>query len=308
MRRELRQYFIHHRAERRGTVALLFICVVVVGLSIVLPRLYAPEPPDPSTVVALEQAITKARGSASLSLTSQNAEKDPPKLSTFNPNTLSDSGYAAMGFTEKEISMLRKYMAAGGHFKVKDDFGRLFFMDEARMDSVRPFLDLPDQLPQKSTARTGSNARQLNWSDTARYDYYSYNPIVADLNNSDTNELKKLPGIGSWYAKKIIAYREELGGYVDLGQLLELWKMTPDKVDRLADRVSIDPSVVETIPINVATTQRLSSHPYITFAAANRIVTYREENGPFESIDDLVGAGLLNEELRLKLAPYLNFQ
>lgn len=308
MRRELRQYFIHHRAERRGTIALLLICMLVVGVSLVLPRLYAPEPPDPATIAALEQAVLQTRGAPARTGAAEAADKDPPRLSLFDPNTLSDSGYAALGFSEKEISMLRKYMGAGGHFKIKDDFGRLFFMDEARMDSVRPYIDLPEVLPQKRVPQAPPASKRTAWSDTARYDYYSYSPILADLNTSDTNELKKLPGIGSWYARKIIEYREELGGYIDLGQLLELWKMTPDKIDRIADRVTIDGAALETIPVNVATAQRLSRHPYITFAAANRIVTHREENGPFETIDDLVRAGLLNEELRLKLAPYLNFQ
>jgi len=306
MRRELRQYFVHHRAERRGTVVLLGICITVAVGSLIMPHLYAPEPPDPAAIALFEEALEEVRRTQPTR--GATPSQDPPKLRSFDPNILSDSGYAAMGFTEKEIEMLRKYMAAGGHFKVKDDFGRLFFMDDARMDSVRPYINLPDALPRKTPARSGARESATKWSDTARYDYYSYNPILADLNTSDTNELKKLPGIGSWYARKIVEYREELGGYVAIGQLLELWKMTPDKIDRFADRVSIAPGHIHTIHVNRATTQRLSGHPYISFAEANKIVTHREENGPFESIDDMVRAGLLNEELRLKLAPYLSFQ
>lgn len=42
------------------------------------------------------------------------------------------------------------------------------------------------------------------------------------LNTADTTALKTVPGIGSYYARKIIAYGQRLGGYVSVDQLDEI--------------------------------------------------------------------------------------
>ncbi len=307
----LRSYFLHHRKERNGTIAVLCLSLLLIISAMIFPRVVKPDAPDSELMAWYEQQQsfneTSFAGKDQYSSDSLKA-----RLFKFDPNTLSDSGYRALGFSEKEIGILRKYMKAGATFREKNDFGKLYFMDQVRFDSIRPYLRLPEKagsLPKYQADKYQAAKEQTTkWSDTARVSSFKYNPIIADLNTSDTTELKKLPGIGSFYAKKIVEYREALGGYFDLAQLLELWKMTPENIDRFADRVSIDPSAVRKIEINRATTQRMSEHPYISFSLANKIVNYREEHGLFSVPKDLQDAGLLSEELRLKLAPYLQFE
>lgn len=284
---------------------MLILCVLVMAVAFVYPRMVSPDPPEPSWF-AEAAAADEERGIGG----STRNEQPARDLFHFDPNTLSDSGFFALGFSEKEVSTLRKYMAAGGHFREKSDFGRLYFVGEVRLDSLKPYLLLPEKAPQpaKKRGRKSKRKPEVKWSDTADYDLFKHNPAVAELNTADTNELLKVKGVGPFYARQITDYRDELGGYFTIAQLMEIWKMTEENVDRIAGQVRIDTSEIKKIDVNRATAQALSRHPYIYFGLANKIVIYREEKGPFKDIDHMHAAGLLNDELRIKLAAYLDFR
>ncbi|MCA1750404.1 MAG: helix-hairpin-helix domain-containing protein, partial [Flavobacteriales bacterium] len=279
--KRFRSYFIHHRAERRGTVFVLVLSLTVMAVAMVYPRLVEPSPPEMSgSVFERLTAIASSTARRGQDMGESSGKQVPPVLFNFDPNQLSDSGFSALGFSPKEIGTLRKYMAAGAEFREKDDFGRLYFMDEARFDSIRPYLLLPEKAPPKKTrysTQKFEKKERVKWSDTADYDSFRYNPIKAELNSADTNELLEVAGIGSFYARLIVEYREELGGYFTLAQLMELWKMTEENVDRIAGQVEIDTAAIRKININSATAQQLSKHPYISFGLASKIVTRREE-------------------------------
>lgn len=238
----------------------------------------------------------------------------------FNPNTLTDSGYMALGFTEKEIETLRNYQNTGAEFHIKTDFRKLYFVDEKQYRHLESFIDLPENYPKtadyskkefnKSEYSSQDHSRKrdtVKWSDTTLVENYEYKPYTCDLNLADTTELKKLPYIGPFYAREIIRYRKELGGYHSLAQLLELYKMTPETIDKFADKVTIDKTKIRKINVNIATAQELSAHPYVDFALANKIVSRREIEKSFNNLDQLCATGLVNDELCVKLAPYLIF-
>ncbi len=299
MLKRLRSYLEHHRGERNGTIVLATLFILVFLARAIL-QTYADDDMETGEIQAFFIAEDQSKGSSK----SQLAPFD------FDPNVLSDSGYMAMGFAQKNVSTLRKYQKAGGKFKVKSDFNRLYFISDSIYSILEPYILLPDSLVKDQDTTKSKAYRQyddkVKWSDTARTDVYKYNPIICDLNYADTTELKKLPGIGSFYANKIVEYRSALGGYSNLAQLLELWNMKTETVDRIADRVTIDPQAIEKLEINSATAQELASHPYISFHLASQIVLHREANGPFDTKQNKCLNGLLNDQLCLKLAPYLS--
>ncbi len=273
---------------------------------------YEPPVKEITPLLAMKQLIEEESNQKDefKNLTSR-IESDP---FLFNPNTLGDSGFAKLGFTEKQISTLRNYQKAGAEFEIKSDFKKLYFVDDGRYEELEEFIDLPDVYPKKKFEKPEFQTRDYSrkrdttkWSDTTNLANYSYKPFTCDLNLADTTELKKLPYVGSFYAREIVRYRKELGGYHSLAQLLELYKMSPETIDKFADKVTIDKTFVKKIDISTATAQELSAHPYIDFALANKLVAKRETNGGYENMDQLCATGLLNAELCLKLAPYLSF-
>lgn len=316
MLKNLKTFFRYHRAERNGSIALLIIAVLVtVGVQL-YSYFYTPEPVKDTAFLALVDSLERA-DKARL-----NASKDAGVLDSdkfrFNPNELNDSGYAALGFSEKEIQTLRNYMATGATFRIKTDFARLYFLSDSEYLALQPFIDLPKDYPSKYRAdkpkyhrsEKGYNSYRkdtIEWSDTANTSLHKYKSFICDLNYADTTELKKLPYIGSFYAREIVRYREELGGYYEIGQLLELYKMTPQTINIIVDKVRIDTSAIRKLNINSATAQVLATHPYIDFKLASKIVLAREAAGGFDDMDALCESGLLNADLCLKLAPYLDF-
>jgi competence protein ComEA len=139
------------------------------------------------------------------------------------------------------------------------------------------------------------------------YDYpkkeYTYNKLHIDINSADTTELMKLRGIGPTFAKRIVKYREMLGGYHTIEQLMEVYGMDSEKYDMVKDEVYVSDSLIKKINLNKATAKELSAHIYIDWKLANAITNYRFKN-KFETIDELKEIYLVNDSLFRKLAPY----
>lgn len=304
MLERVKSYFRHYRSERRGVIVLAIILFLAVAGVEVFRLVYEPKV-ERIDILLIDKDETKEKDQAP---SSTNSEEIIPFA--FNPNTLSDSGYAALGFSEKEIKTLRNYQKAGASFEVKRDFAKLFFVDEEEYANLEPLIDLPDSKPKKEYTPSYDKAPskpKVKWSDTASTESYSYKEFTCNINTADTNELKKLRGIGSFYANRFIEYREELGGYHSIGQLKEVWEMTEDKIDKFAHQVILDLSEIRQININSASAHELSQHPYLSFGEANKIVLKREESGNYADSNAFCSSGLLDADLCRKLVPYLNF-
>lgn len=64
-------------------------------------------------------------------------------------------------------------------------------------------------------------------------------PGVVDLNSADAATLDTLPGIGPALADRIIAWREEHGGFRDVAELEEVSGIGPTVMERLRDLVTV---------------------------------------------------------------------
>lgn len=122
------------------------------------------------------------------------------------------------------------------------------------------------------------------------------------LNVADTTQLKKVPGIGSYYSKQIVRYGERLGGYVNTDQIDEI--NVPDEVKVYLD---VDTSDIRKLNVNTLTLEQLRRHPYINFYVARSIVDYRKRYGRINDIDDLRLDPNLPDDLRNRLRPYLEY-
>ena len=108
-----------------------------------------------------------------------------------------------------------------------------------------------------------------------------YEPgTILDLNRADTTELKKIPGIGSGIARLIVGYRQRLGGFYQIEQLIDINL----NIQQLRAWFSIDPANVHRINLNRISVDRLRSHPYINFYQAKAIVEYRKKKGSLTSL------------------------
>lgn len=133
---------------------------------------------------------------------------------------------------------------------------------------------------------------------------------MVELNSADTTRLKMLRGIGSGYAKMIVAYREKLGGFYATSQLLEVYKFPDETYQKIKHQLSVDTTLIRKIKINEVTVKELKSHPYISYYQALSIVENRELQPEmrYNSLYDMVVDEDLKEEDILRVAPYFSFE
>jgi competence ComEA-like helix-hairpin-helix protein len=131
---------------------------------------------------------------------------------------------------------------------------------------------------------------------------------IIDLNTADTTQLTQLHGIGASFAKRIVSYRDRLGGFINKEQLKEVFGLDSEKYAGLQAQVKVDAGHIRKIDINKATFDSLSRFPYLSYKQMNAIVQFREQHGEYASLDDMRNIAILNDEILRKIGPYLVFK
>ena len=126
------------------------------------------------------------------------------------------------------------------------------------------------------------------------------------LNGSDTTLWKMIPGIGSSYATRIVKYRELLGGYVRLEQLLEVYGLDNDLYSRISPYIEPGGSC-RRLQVNRAEFSELLRHPYLNYEQVKVIVSLRQRKGDILSIDELAMLDEFTSDDIRRLEPYLAF-
>jgi len=129
--------------------------------------------------------------------------------------------------------------------------------------------------------------------------------LSVELNSADTIQLMKIYGIGSVLSKRIIKYRDLLGGYNRKNQLLDVYGMDTSVFNKFKHQIFIDLSLVQKIDINFVTANELSKHPFINFKLANNIVNYRDNHGFFLNKKELLDIYLIDSVTYNKIIPYI---
>ncbi|GHB34100.1 ComEA family DNA-binding protein [Mongoliitalea lutea] len=128
-----------------------------------------------------------------------------------------------------------------------------------------------------------------------------------DFNEADSIVLQIVPGIGQTMAGRIVKFREGLGGMWEKEQLLDVFGMSPEVMERVFDYFEFSPGIYRKVAINEWDASTLANHPYITYGAAKVIVAYRTQHGPYQQAEDLMKVKIFTEDWVEKVKPYLEF-
>ena len=123
------------------------------------------------------------------------------------------------------------------------------------------------------------------------------------LNTADTTALKTVPGIGPYFARKIVEYGARLGGYVSIDQLDEIEDFPMDAKGYLEIREASP----HKLNLNQLSLNELKRHPYINYYRAKAITDYRRLHGPLHSLSDLSLSKDFPPEVMRRLEPYVEF-
>ncbi|MEN2283174.1 helix-hairpin-helix domain-containing protein [Algoriphagus sp. SE2] len=127
------------------------------------------------------------------------------------------------------------------------------------------------------------------------------------FSEADSVILQIVPGIGPSLAGRIIKYKNQLGGFHESDQLLEVFGLKPETVDAIWEYFDFEASIFRTIEINNIEMSELAKHPYFSYAEAKVILAYRNQHGAYRNVEDLKEIIIFKPEWIEKISPYLSF-
>lgn len=131
---------------------------------------------------------------------------------------------------------------------------------------------------------------------------------VIELNTADTVSLRQLKGVGAYFARKIIDYRNKLGGYMSVDQVAEIYNFPPELFASIKTQLSANPALIKRLPINSVNDSILDVHPYISGKEARILTSYRSKHGRFTSCADFQKVVAISSSTIERLCPYLTFE
>ena len=248
-----------------------------------------------------------------------------PESFPFDPNEADSTQLLRLGLAPFQVRSIYRYRAKGGRFSTKDDFRRVYRLTNEQWEHLSPLIRiaskyrLVDVAPQANKRRSSHPASSVvdtivhriapESSATSRpkpvYVQKLSGDETIDINLADSALLCRVPGIGPYFARRIIQYRRRLGGFASADQLLQIENFP---ADALAWMQVPDTCQVQKLQINRLSTRKLMKHPYMGYYRASEIADYRRVHGPIRSIEVLKSLPHFTEDDIIRLAPYLSFQ
>lgn len=194
----------------------------------------------------------------------------------FNPNTVTLGELVRLGLSERQAEVVLNYREKGGRFRTRADFARMYVVSDSLFERLEPFIDIP----------------------------------LLELNTADSAALVELRGIGPYYARRILSYRDSLGGYYTPEQLLEIRGIDSLRYAGLAESIRADSSRIRPLRLWDLPEDSLARHPYLGRQAAHSIARYRRVyameplRGEHFTLEALVQENILTPERAAKLRPY----
>ena len=223
------------------------------------------------------------------------------QMQVFDPNTVDSMTLLHLGFKPWQAKNMLKYRAKGGKYRKKEDLKKLYGMTDSMYLALTPYIYIKDSIVVDSARIDSVHMDSLpKWKSTKK-------DTILNLRTADTTELKLIRGIGSYRAKMIVRYREQLGGYARVEQIMEARGMDKVIADSILPHFYIDSVVVNKIPINHIRPEVLQRHPYLNFEQAKAIYEYRRKHIRIKSAEELKKIKGLSPTDIEKILIYLDF-
>ena len=223
------------------------------------------------------------------------------RMQVFDPNTVDSMTLLHLGFKPWQAKNMLKYRAKGGKYRKKEDLKKLYGMTDSMYLALTPYIYIKDSIVVNSARIDSVHMDSLpKWKSPKK-------DTILNLRTADTTELKLIRGIGSYRAKMIVRYREQLGGYARVEQIMEARGMDKVIADSILPHFYIDSVVVNKIPINHIRPEVLQRHPYLNFEQAKAIYEYRRKHIRIKSAEELKKIKGLSPTDIEKILIYLDF-
>lgn len=313
----LKEFFYMTRADRRT-----FICLCSLALVAIIFFGAVSLTDDTSNKIEERKEAATAKGESHERADGQGYAMEETnkgsKLFYFDPNTADSTQLLQLGLRPWQVRNIYKYRARGGVYQCKEDFAYVYGLTVKDYKRLEPYIRIgADYLPASSLAEVRNRKRRYernsryasdNGENAPNVERKAYTPKIRigehiEINSADTTELMKIPGIGSYYSRQIVRYRNQLGGFVSKEQLLEI----EDFPEEAVKYISIDENNIRRLRINQLTLSQLKRHPYLNYYQARAISDYRRLRGNIRSISELKLMKEFSSHDIERISPYIEY-
>jgi competence protein ComEA len=298
MKQYLDEILYMTKAQRNGSVVLIIILFLALIFRILVPVLFQ-DRTDYSEIIARNmREIDSIYGNNFSNADKQNltdpylAEKE---LFAFDPNTVSNTDLIKLGLSKKTTEIFMNYRNSGAFFYKPEDMLKVYGIDTTIYRQLKPYIQI------KVENNVKLKDRNRNLQKVAKYDHLKENnesvsvekkttigrekrvsPI--ELNYADSALLTTLPGIGPVFASRICKFREYLGGFYSVDQLLQVYNLPEETFQAVKPLLTVDILQIQAININFCTVDELKKHPYCKYKQARAIIDYRAKTGRLKAL------------------------
>ena len=117
----------------------------------------------------------------------------------------------------------------------------------------------------------------------------------------------KLYGIGKVFSKRIVKFRDKLGGFYDINQIAETYGLPDSTFQEIKPQLILSTDF-SPLHINLLTEDQLAAHPYINWKQAKTLINYRFHHGAYKNVEDIKASMAFKDSTLVKVKPYLSFQ
>ena len=233
---------------------------------------------------------------------------DEPHLTPFpfNPNGLPEEEWRKMGLTDRQIRTIKNYEAKGGKFYSKNDVKKLYSISDEEFAELEPFIVIP---PLNRSIYDHSNRSDYNKSDVKKeFEKPEVKPIeIVEINSADSILFGQLPKVSPYLAARIVTYRNKLGGFLNLEQLLEVKGLDSVHYQAILPYLQFQSVETEKIDINRDDFKTLVNHPYLNYDLVKAIFKQRDSKGMIKNWSQLQTVTKNAGELNPMLESYVKF-
>lgn len=305
-------FFYFRKEDRRVIVALAIVAVFCVGVMLVVNTFRSKDKSNTTSAehftpdsIMTQEGQTSVEGKDKTHALS--AERSV-RIAPFDPNTIDSATLVSYGIQAWKVKNFIHYRNAGKVFRSADDMLDTYGWTKQDLQALLPYVRIGKNFQKQERTNTPFEKEERSNEETAKRDSlrsYMSNKFkehtLVDLNTADTTLLKRIPGIGSHFARSIIRYREKLGGYHQTEQLVEIKDFPIETLEWF----TISTPIQKRIDINKADFKQMASHPYIGYDNTKRIKNYQRLYGNIKSIDQLRSLQFFSEDELQRLLPYL---
>lgn len=299
----LKDFFTYRQKSDRIAILLLISLIVVAVLIIAIVGNTTDSADAFADSTTVLQSVKNTRKSSSSDYYAVEGRKI--QLTVFDPNTADSTQLLGLGLQPWQVRSIYRYRAKGGIYRKPSDFARLYGLTVKQYRQLEPYIHISADYQPASTL-VDNDPRHVQ-RDTSFHSRYNPTKIAASerisLDEADTAQLKRIPGIGSYYAQKIVAYGKRLGGYTSIEQLNEIENF-PSEAKTYFKMGKVH---VEKMNLNKLTVAQMRRHPYMNYFRAKVVWDYRRLHGPLTSLQDLRLSKDFPPKVIQQLQPYVEF-